>query len=174
MAMRYSPRAGERRVQLLPLRRLDDALQARGAQRAAALHPGQARHAPPLLHGRGRMPPPPAQGMRADALIVTVTVTVTLALALTPTLTPTLALALTLTRSSLYSRAPSTTASPPPSWRHSVRARARVGARVRARVRANQSMKQGRCSHSAPQVAAPVLQPKTSAKKLLACDRVNA
>jgi len=63
-----------------------------------------------------------------------------------------------------------------------VRARARVRARVRPRVRvrakarviANQSMKQGRCSHSAPQVAAPVLQPKTSAKKLLACDRVNA
>ena len=56
------------------------------------------------------------------------------------------------------------------------RVRVRAKARVRARVRANQSMKQGRCSHSAPQVAvaAPVLQPKTSAKKLLACDRVNA
>ena len=59
-----------------------------------------------------------------------------------------------------------------PRFRPRVRPRVRV--RAKARVRANQSMKQGRCSHSAPQVAAPVLQPKTSAKKLLACDRVSA
>jgi hypothetical protein len=54
------------------------------------------------------------------------------------------------------------------------RPRVRARARAKAGVRANQSMKQGRCSHSAPQAAAPLLQPKTSAKKLVACDRVSA